>query len=717
MAAIGKIRSWGPVLATVIGLALFAFIAEEMFRSCEATGNERRQQVGEVLGKKISVQEFQTLTDEFQEYMKVAQNRDNFSEEELNQQKDQVWQLFVSNTIIEKEAEKLGLTVTDEEMQNILKDGQHPFLLQPPYLFVNQETRRFDANQLTKFLDEYKKMQSQGGNAQMAEQYATIYKVWKFMEKVLRQQLLQNKYNSLLSQTMLSNPVSAKMAFEGQNEESDILLATIPYSSIKDDEVKVDDSDLKAKYEEKKEQFRQYFETRDIKYVDFQVVASKADRDALMKSMKEAQQQLESGVAPAEAVRKAQSQISYAGIAAQRSAFPNDIAAKIDSMQVGQVTAPFETAYDNTLNVVKLINKVQLPDSVEYRQISVGGTSLDDAHKRADSIYAALQAGADFETLAKKYGQTGDKQWMTSAMYERMQTIDPDTKEYINTLNTLGAGETKNLSLSQVSIILQVTNRKAMVTKYDVAVIKHAIDFSKATYSTAYNKFSQFVSENKTLADMEKNAQKFGFNIQERTDLSSSEHNVAGLRSTREAMKWIFDAKDGDVSPLYECGNNDHLLVVALTKIHPEGYRDLESVKDELKLQVVNDKKFDKAAEKLAGVKDIAAAKQKGAIVDSVRQITFAAPVFVQAAGASEPILSGAVAAVKQGQVSPSVIKGNGGAYLFQVLSKKQREGVKFDAKQQAQQMQQQAQQMVGRMAMNELYLNANVVDKRYLFF
>ena len=45
MAAIGKIRSWGPVLATLIGLALFAFIAEEFFRSCESTTNEKRQQV------------------------------------------------------------------------------------------------------------------------------------------------------------------------------------------------------------------------------------------------------------------------------------------------------------------------------------------------------------------------------------------------------------------------------------------------------------------------------------------------------------------------------------------------------------------------------------------------------------------------------------------------------------------------------------------------
>ena len=151
MAAIGKIRSWGPVLATVIGLALFAFIAEEMFRSCEATSNERRQQVGEVLGKKISVQDFQALVDEYQEVIKTTQGRDNLSEEELNQVKDQVWQQFVNNTILEAEAKKLGLTVTDQEMQNLLKAGTNPMLMQTP--FVNQQTGRFDASQLTKFLD------------------------------------------------------------------------------------------------------------------------------------------------------------------------------------------------------------------------------------------------------------------------------------------------------------------------------------------------------------------------------------------------------------------------------------------------------------------------------------------------------------------------------------------------------------------------------------
>ena len=628
--------------------------------------------------------------------------------------KDQVWQQFVNNTIIEKETSKLGLTVTDEEMQNLLKAGTNPMLMQTP--FVNQETGRFDVSQLTKFLADYKKMQEQG-NSQMIEQYQRLYNYWQFMEKYIRQQLLNQKYQSLLSQCLLSNPVSAKQAFAAQNGESDILLASVPYSAIKDTDVEVKDADLKAKYDEMKEMYHQYVETRDIKYVSFQVVASAADRAALMQTMKTAQQQLESGMTPAEAVRKAQSQIAYTGIAATRKAFPSDIAAKLDSMQVGQTCAPFETKYDNTLNVVKLISKTQLPDSVEFRQIQVGGETVDAARKTADSIYTALKGGADFEALAKKYNQTGDKQWMTSAMYERSQTIDADTKAYINTLNTLAAGETKNLEFSQGNIVLQVTARKAFVTKYDVAVVKHTIDFSKQTYSDAYNKFSQYVSENNTIEGLEKNAAKFGFRVQERQDLYSSEHTVAGIRSTREAMKWIFDAKNNNVSPLYECGNNDHLLVIGLTAIHPVGYRDLDgTVKEQVKQEVIRDKKFAKVAEKLAGVKDIAAAKAKGAVVDSVRQITFSAPVFVASAGASEPALSGAVAAVKQGQFSPAVVKGNGAAYLFQVLSKKQREGAKFDEKQQAQQLRQMAMQAAGRF-MNELYLKANVVDNRYLFF
>ncbi|MBQ8486069.1 MAG: SurA N-terminal domain-containing protein [Prevotella sp.] len=708
MAAIGKIRSWGPTLVIIIGLALFAFIAEEMFRSCEASKNEQRQQVGEVLGERINVQDFQALVDEYQDVIKMTQGRDNLTEDELNQVKDQVWNTFVNNKILEKEAEELGLTVTDAEMQNILREGTNPMLQQTP--FVNQQTGRFDASQLTKFINDYKNNQ----NPQLAEQYKAIYDYWRFIEKSLRQQSLAQKYQALLSNCLLSNPVSAKAAQEARQQESNILLAALPYSSVKDDEVQVSDADLKAKYDSQKEAFKQPFETRDIKYVDFQVQASASDRAALMKDMQEASQKLQSGAAPAEVVRKAQSQIPYLGLPVTSRALPSDIAKRVDSMAVGQTTAPFETASDNTLNVVKLVDKSQLPDSVEFRMIQVGAETAEAAQKKADSIYTAIKGGAPFDSIAKKYGQDGTKQWLTSAQYQNSSSIDADSKEYLLALNTLPTGELKNLKFSQGNVIVQVTDRRAMVTKYDVAVIKHTIDFSKQTYSDAYNKFSQYVSENNNIDGLEKNAEKFGFKVLERNDLMNSEHNVAGIRATRETMKWIFDAKPGQVSPLYECGSNDHLLVVALTKIHPEGYRDLDGVKDVLKQQVLRDKKFDMLKAKLDGVKTVADAKAKGATVDTVKQISFGSPVFVQTTGSSEPALAGAVAATKAGDFHAAPVKGNGGAFVFQVLNvDKQGEA---NEKGVEAQLKQTAMQAASRF-MQELYQKAKVKDNRYLFF
>ena len=139
-------------------------------------------------------------------------------------------------------------------------------------------------------------------------------------------------------------------------------------------------------------------------------------------------------------------------------------------------------------------------------------------------------------------------------------------------------------------------------------------------------------------------------------------------------------------------------------------------MKDILRQEVLRDKKFDVLKAKLEGVNNIAAAQQKGASIDSVNQITFAAPAFIQATGASEPALSGAVSAVKQGQFSPRVVKGNAGAYLFQVVKQGEREGAKFDAKQQEQMLQQQAMQAASRFV-DELYQKAKIVDNRYLFF
>ena len=713
MAALGKIRSKGALLIGIISLGLFAFIAEEMFRSCESTTNDRRQQVGEVLGEKINVQEFQKLVDEYSEVIKMQQGTDNLNDAQLSQVKDMVWNTYVQTKIIENETKKLGLTVTDAEMQNVLTEGTNPMLMQTP--FVNQQTGRFDVNALKKFLAEYKTQKNT--NPQLAKQYETIYKYWTFIENTLRNQLLSQKYQGLFFHCLISNKIEAKMAFNDQNVESQIQLAAFPYSSIADNKVQITDADLKAKYDEMKSRFKQPVESRDIKYIDVQVNASAGDRAELQKEFDAYDKELSVAADPSEIVRKSTSLISYLGVPVSKDAYPYDIAQQLDSMAVGSTSKVIENKRDNTLNIIKLVSKQQLPDSVQYRQILVGGATAQEAATRADSIYKALSAGADFEVLAKKYGQTGEKTWLTTRQYQSAPSLDKDTKGYLYSLNTMSVNEVKNIALTQGNLIVQVLDRRAMINKYVAAVVKKNITFSRDTYSAAYNKFSAFISANPTAEAIVKNAQKAGYTVLERKDVTTAEHNLAGIRSTREAMRWLFDAKAGDVSSMYECGDNDHMLLVILDKVNPVGFRSLDDaqVKEFIKSEVMKDKKAEMLMAKAEGVKDLNAAKAKGAVVSEVNQVTFASPVFISATGASEQALSGAVAAVAKGKFSLKPVKGNAGVYLFQVVNKTQRPG-KFDAKVEEQRLRQKEMQMASN-SMNELYLKANVVDKRYLFF
>lgn len=717
MAALGKIRSKGAMLVLIIALGLFAFIAEEAFRSCNGIKGQQSQQIGEVLGEKVNYQDFQKLVDEYQDVVKFTMQRDNLNEDELNQLKDQVWQQYVANIIMENDAKKLGLTVTEQELQNILNQGTHQTLMQTP--FVKQETGRFDVNALKQFIDEYNKANS-SNNPQMqqqAEQMRPLYNYWMFIEKNLRSQLLNQKYQSLLASCILSNKVEAKMAFKDENEESQIKLASLPYSSVKDSEIKIEDSDLKAKYNELKAAFKQQVESRDVKYVDVQILASATDRAALSKEMAALQKELAEAEEPAKVISKSASQAPFIGLAVSKSVFPTDIAEKLDSMAVG-TSGVIENKQDNTFNVIRLLSKVSAPDSVQYRQIQVGAATVAEARTKADSIYKALEAGADFEVLAKKYGQTGEKVWLTGRQYEGANSMSVDNRQYIEALINGDVNATKNLELSQGNVILQVLDRRAFTDKYNVAAIKKVIDFSKNTRSIAYNKFSEFVTKSTTIDELEKNAKKYGYKVQVQDALTTSQHNVANVRGTREALKWIFSAKEGEISPLYECGDNDHMMVVALTKVRPQGYADYKDteVAEILKREVTNDKKAELLIAKVKGVNSLNAAKAKGAKISDVNQVTFAAPAFIQETGAMEPALSGAVAATAAGKFSKAPVKGNAGVYLFQVTKKAQRAGVKYNEKAQLQRCRQSALQYVGNF-MQDLYSKAGVVDNRYLFF
>lgn len=711
MATLQSIRSKGPLLVIVIGLALFAFIAGDAWKVLQP--HQGRQDVGEVNGEKLSAQEYQKMVDEFSEVIKLTNGLNSLNEDQLTNVKDQVWNTYVTNQLIAGEAEKLGLTITDKELQAVIDEGTNPLLMQTP--FRNPQTGAFDKDMLKKFLVEYANLGSSQMPAQYVEYYQKLGNFWTFVEKTLRQSLLASKYQNLIAKSLISNPVAAEDAFKGRTEQSDLLLAGVPYASISDSTITVSDEEIKNLYNERKESYKQPVETRDIQYIDVHVVPSAEDRGAVLKEVTEFTDQLDKTTTDyASFVRSTGSTVNYTGVAINKTSLPQDVAARLDSASVNEVYGPYYNAGDDSYNTFKILAKTTAPDSIQFRQIQVMADTEARRTELADSIFNAIKGGADFAEVAKAYGQTGEATWVNAMSWEGA-ALDADNLKYIQTLINQPVNELKNLKVGQANLILQVMSKKAMKPKYDVAVIKCPVEFSKETYNDAYNKFSQFVAQNTTLEDMKKNAEEAGYTVIPRSDFTSDAHYVGNIHSTQEALRWIFNAKAGEVSPLYECGDNDHMIMVGVEAINKKGYVNINKVANMLRNEIIRNKKAEQLMGQMKDFNSLAQIKEmKDAVSDSVKHVTFNAPAYISVTHASEPAISAYASKTDVEKVS-APIKGNAGVYMIQVYAKN-KGSEEFDAKKEESALSSMSSAYANQ-CISELREKGKVTDQRYLYF
>lgn len=713
MATLQTIRSKGPLLVIVIGVALFAFLAGDFFKIFQTHSNATS--VGEVNGNSLSVMDYQQKVNMATESYKNMTGA-NVSDAMMASLRDQVWNAFVMEELVKAETDKLGLTVTGSELQEVIEAGVHPMLSNSP-IGVNPQTRRFDKDILKNFMLTYNTQLSQM-DAATAAMYQNAHEQWMNFEKELSLTLLVEKYQSLLAASMISNNVEAEYMYEGRVNQYNALYAAVPYRSIPDSTVNVSDSDLKKLYErDKNYKFKQVVDGRDLTYVQVEVVASQADKDAILSKVAEAAEGLKGDVDNYAAFVKAEgSSVAYVDMLRQKDAFPRDVVSRLDSVKVGQVIAPYMNVSDNSYNTFKLIAKAEQADSVRFQNIIVVRDTKEATQVLADSIYNAIKGGADFVALAEKYNGSVEPQWISSAQFN--YGIDADNAKYFSELFAAPKGDVYQSKVGDMTVITNVLDKKGSVEKYKVAVVKQPVTFSDETYTNEYNKFSQFVAANRTVENLTANAEANGYRVRTSENVGSNSYGVGNIMNSREALRWAFNkAKKGEVSDIFECGDNNTLLVLAVTGEYEKGYMPFESVKKQLMPEAVKNKKAEKIIADLNSRNLSSLEAYKGVenvVSDTLKLITFSSPVSVLGIGGGEYVLSGLASKAELNKVSEPV-KGNSAVYVLDVYSTSKTNEV-FDAEKEMKIFGSSYQRSASGI-LSDLYMKSEVEDNRYLFF
>ena len=642
MATLEKIRQKKLWLAIVIGGALLAFIIEV---GVEAIGRSAGKSVAAKVGsEKIDIMEFSHRVEQ-----DAAKDQNQQQQYDAAQRQQKVLDEMINEKLLNQEYEKLGIYVTDEEISELMI-GKNPT---PQVMQFAQQAGAKSPAELYDFI------MNPGKQGVSEAQVAELRNEWMKMQNEIVKQYKLYKLQNLIAGCMQANDLDRAQMDMEESMTNVVLFAKQPYNTIPDDKYPVSDEELKAEWTKLKPLFKIDEETRALHYIAVEINPNAEDIAAANKIADAAYIALQKGRGVDSVRLLGTVQIDTAKMV--KSDIPTTVRDLFANAEVGTVRR--DSTVNNHHVMYKLINKELSLDSVELEYAVVNGDV-----KTQNAVREQLNAGKTLDEVKKAYPQKVDGQ---AKQWQRVYNIPDSLKAKI--ANAPAGSYIVYASQEQGAQLIRVTDKKAPKMFYTVATVTYDAYASTKTSEDLRDKFQQFLNKNNTAKAFEENAAKEGYNAVEAMVNSSTPqlgvtgYGYGGIKDSRKAIKWAFDNKIGDVSPIFS-DNNSMLIAVAVDDIYKEGYLPytVKEAKQMLTDRVRNRKKGDDVVNKLKGKATSvnAYAELMNAKVDTV-EASFAMngdPKLGQEYG-----IIGRMAAAKPGELQ-GPWKGDNAVFVYQVL-------------------------------------------------
>ncbi len=704
MAILGKIRSKGVLLLVVVGFALFAFIIGDFLTQGSTYFNKSRETVAEIVGEDVNINDYQAAIDQMVEVYKIETGQTDLSEDVMAQLRASVWENLVTEKLLFAEAEKLGLAVSKEELSEyVIGNKTHPLIMQRR-TFAG-ENGQFSRPMLVQFLNS---LDVTPENEEMRQQIAQAKSYWLFWERNVKMAVLQDKYNALIGKAVTANSLEAKTSYEAAKVTTDVNYVVQPYFAISDSTVSVSKNEIKDRYNKNKELYKQEA-NRTLNYVAFEIRPLKEDSVEAQEWMNKISEEFKT-TEDVVGLVNSNSDVMYDGRNYSYNSLPLNLRDFAFTGKTGDVFGPlFE---NNTHTMARIMESgIMKSDSVKLRHIYL--TTADEA--KADSIIGAINGGAVFADLAKKYSavpQTAANGGEIGWIMEGMQGMD---KEITDKAFAAVPNQVFTVKNAQGVQIMQVMEKTPARAKVKLAILERKVIPSSRSYGRIYNEAKQFAAELKS-TEFASKAQEKGVSVRTASELFESTERIADIPQSRQVIRWAFESDKGDVSDVFDC--NNQFVVATTTEVNAKGYRSLEKVSDQIKAELIREKKADimikNLTEQLKKTPSLEALAQAlSTDVKVANAVNFANNQFGVAG--FEPALIGKVSVLPANKLSAPV-KGNAGVYVLLPVNPQVNQNP-FNAKAQVMQLNMNFAYSLPYMILQDIRDNAEIEDNRLNFF